>query len=392
MGKNIYKSTLIFFIGVVLSNIICGCFEDRKEKKVTEALRELVVEAEIPLLQIEYHSPHWTYFAQIEKDLCITGAENEDVAVGLINNKGIKPASAGKTALFPEGAVFQAASLSKVVFAYIVMKMCDKGEIDLNTPLYKYFEREGKSGIDRFENQEYAKMITAQMVLRHRTGLPNWSTSPSSEEWPLSTIVFKHHPDSAFGYSGEGFAYLQRAVECIKGDDIEHIAIEEVFIPLGMEHTSYQWISSYDSLNVCGNPFPRANTAYTLRTTAHDYSKFLSALLEGKGLSKKMHEMFFTPDATNAVRYCDNKRECDSTIFWGLGLGIEKNPNFGNVIWHWGDNGKYKSLFILIPSTGESLVYFANNSTAHSIIDKITPLFFESTDPFALSEWINEES
>lgn len=63
--------------------------------------------------------------------------------------------------------VFQAASLSKPVFAYIVLRMADRGEIDLDTPLYKYI------GIEKFDNQEYARQLTARIVLSHATGLLN---------------------------------------------------------------------------------------------------------------------------------------------------------------------------------------------------------------------------
>src|SRR6266404_2332314 len=37
-----------------------------------------------------------------------------------------------------EQSVFEAASMSKPVFAYLVMKMVDKGLLNLDTPLYKY--------------------------------------------------------------------------------------------------------------------------------------------------------------------------------------------------------------------------------------------------------------
>ena len=99
--------------------------------------------------------------------------------------------------------VFQAASLSKVVFAYGVLKLVDQGNLDLDTPLSKYVP-------EYVKNDYRINAITARLVLTHRTGFPNWR--PDGQ--PL-VIHFK--PGDRFSYSGEGFVYLQRAIEKITG-------------------------------------------------------------------------------------------------------------------------------------------------------------------------------
>jgi CubicO group peptidase (beta-lactamase class C family) len=145
-----------------------------------------------------------------------------------------------------DSSIFQAASLSKPLFAYIVMKMVDKGEIDLDTPICQYTD------IERFEDKEMAAILTPRMVLSHTTGLPNWSAKSSSDEWPTSVIKFKYPADSCFSYSGEGFAYLQRAIEAIRGTSLDVIAREEVFVPLRMNSTSFGWLPQYDSIALDG--------------------------------------------------------------------------------------------------------------------------------------------
>lgn len=292
----------------------------------------------------------------------------------------------------PDTAIFQAASLSKVVFAYIVMRLADRGEIDLDKPLHLYTD------IDRFADKANARKLTAKMVLTHRTGLPNWSASPSSTKWPTSTIDFIHAVDSCFGYSGEGFAFLQRAVEAIKGKGIDEIAREEVFGPLGMSRSSYEWKGCYDTLAVDGfnakgenkgkGKHPRANVGYTLRSCASDYAKFLDALLNGEGLSDEMAKLMFTPSTGNAVRYAGKHRECDNHIAWAMGLGTEHSSELGKVLWHWGNNSTFKALFVLLPERDSYLVYFTNSNHGHDIINDMTALFLKNKNPFVLNEWI----
>ena len=56
---------------------------------------------------------------------------------------------------------FEAASLSKVVFAYAVLKLADQGKIDLDAPLQHYLEAPYIQGDPRINK------ITARMVLSH---------------------------------------------------------------------------------------------------------------------------------------------------------------------------------------------------------------------------------
>jgi CubicO group peptidase (beta-lactamase class C family) len=72
--------------------------------------------------------------------------------------------------------VFEVGSMSKQVFAYAVMKLHEKGVLDLDTPLTKYTKQrfiEGDSRLDR---------ITARHVLSHTTGLPDWRTKRAAED------------------------------------------------------------------------------------------------------------------------------------------------------------------------------------------------------------------
>lgn len=361
-GKSYSKSLIIY--------------QDNRDV-LNEKLARIIKSNSIPQFQLNYSEPNFKY------------------EVGIINPYFLDTAASAIVAVNEDDstAIFQAASLSKVLFACIVLRMYERGEIDLDMPLYKYTD------IDRFVDKEKAKKLTARIILQHRTGIKNWCASPSSDEWPTSPITFIREVDSCFGYSGEGIAFLQRAVESIKKKPIQKIAEEEIFIPLRMRHTAYDWIPCYDSLAVPGHNSEgvnrgtrkglKANTAYTLRTNAKEYAYFLDMLFFGDLLKPQTKEMMFTPNKMNAIYNQQKPRSCDYKMYWGLGIGIEKNENHGDILWHWGDNGNFKALFIYIPKEKKRLVYFTNSAHGHDIIDSITSLFFNDLQPFYISSWIN---
>src|SRR5207247_310374 len=145
--------------------------------------------------------------------------------------------------------VFEAASTSKPVFAYAVMKLCERGVLDLDTPLTKYTSERFLEGDPRLD------LITARHVLSHTTGFPNFR----SKEKPLA-IHFT--PGEKWSYSGEGYSYLQSVVTHLIGDRVnpkdcdtfeagfEVCATEpsidaymkaNVLVPFGMASSGYVW-------------------------------------------------------------------------------------------------------------------------------------------------------
>lgn len=310
-----------------------------------------------------------------------------------------------------DSTIFQAASLSKVIFAYTVLRLVDQGVLELDVPLMSYYDE------PRFrtpENREMAKKLTARMVLSHRTGLPNWAASPSSDEWPDSEIIFKTAPaedgdtTEMYTYSGEGYAYLQRVVEHLTGLTLNELASREVFEPFEMPYTWYGWRESYEGMVTRGHQtdgtpaniirYPRANSAYTLMTCAGDYSKFLKALAGGKGLKPETFAEMTTPQYEDGdfLRIYSN-----IPISWGLGVGLTDD----GAIWHWGDNGSFKAFFAIYPSnevqTGVSgrdyskgenfLVYFANSRNGLKILPQMLDIYFpdESLQVHQIPLWLD---
>ena len=375
---------LLVAVAVILTATLpAGCSENKekamesRQAAFEDSLLAIIRESNIPMIQVKYTEPGDSIYVQV----------------------GVTPWSTDTIAKpdYEKEAVFQAASLSKVVFAYTVLKMYDKGEIDIDRPLYEYTD------IDRFVDKDMAKKLTARLILMHRSGIDDWAASPSSDEWPTAPIKFTFPVDSIFGYSGEGYAFLQRAVEAIKGKDIQSIAKEYVFDPLDMPFSSYEWIPEYEGIATASTKrsgestgvrqFPRQNVAYTLRTCANDYSTFIRAIMEGKGLSQTSHALMITPCSGPATQFPPKVRPVDQkqSIFWGLGIGIEENPQWGRILWHWGDNGNTKALFVILPSQKKTLVYFANSGAGHDIVNQVLSLFLGKDGKSDIQDWIQQE-
>ena len=137
-----------------------------------------------------------------------------------------------------DDTVFEAASMTKPVFAYTVLRLVDRGVLDLDTPLYTYLPYEDIAHDDRY------KLITARMVLTHRTGFPNWRTGK---------LDIKFTPGTQVSYSGEGFVYLGKVVEHLTGKKLVDLCREEVFAPLGIENASLVWNEDVARLTATGH-------------------------------------------------------------------------------------------------------------------------------------------
>lgn len=292
--------------------------------------------------------------------VCIRDNKVESFNLGTISKGSDKKVTAN--------TIFEAASLSKCVFAYAVLRLYDRGIIDLDTPLEHYI-----GTYERFDpaDPRYSK-ITARMVLRHTTGLPNWGNDT------VAKLIFT--PDSTYSYSGEGFQYLQRVVEKLTKKTLNEIAQQEVFVPLGMNNSSYTWTEKFDSLSAFGNSPDAVNghksqrAAASLLTNAGDYAIFLKALMDGTGLKAKTHQMMF--EKQSAGNWFHHRvTEANKHIWWGLGIGLEENET-GRWIWQWGDNGDFKGFCIANPKKKEALIYLTHSNWGLHIATDVLNTFF----------------
>jgi len=288
-----------------------------------------------------------------------------------------------------ENTIFEAASLSKPVFAYGVLKLVDEGKLDLDAPLSRYLPKPYIEGDPRL-NQ-----ITTRIVLSHRTGFPNWRG-----DHPLA-IHFT--PGERFSYSGEGFVYLQKVVEQITGKPLNDYMTEAVFKPLGMASSSYVWRSDFDARtalphDAAGQPGDKfkpddSNAASSLHTTARDYALFMEALLAGNGLKPQTLHAMETPQIAvdPSCRNCTEQtpKQLSRTVLWGLGIGIQQTAQ-GESLWHWGDNGSFKCYVVAYPKQKIGAVFFMDGENGLGIVPELLRISIGGDQPAA--HWIDYDA
>ncbi|SMC29877.1 CubicO group peptidase, beta-lactamase class C family [Andreprevotia lacus DSM 23236] len=249
-------------------------------------------------------------------------------------------------------SVFQAASLSKPVFAYAVLKLAQEGMLDLDTPLVHYLPQGylhvqntfafGQPPVtDRVAAPEL-QAVTARMLLQHTAGLPNWSDG---------ALAFDFPPGSSWQYSGEGYVLLQRVLESITHQTLDDLMQQRVFAPLGMRNSAFRWQPRFAPAFVPGMPrymaLPEALAPLSLHTSARDYATFLAALLADRQLLQQITQ------APAPV-------QPGLGLAWGLGWGIEHGEQ-DTYLWQWGNNPGYRAFAMASVNTGDAVVILTNS-------------------------------
>lgn len=297
--------------------------------------------------------------------------------------------------------LFEGASLGKPVCAWVTLRIVGAGAFDLDRPLSSYAPP-GANGADARANK-----ITARHVLTHTTGLPNWRTLKG----PLVPLS---NPGTSFSYSGEGFFWLQRALEEVGGMPWERLVAEHVFRPAGMTSSTYVWqpmlraqmASGYDSdgkrLDVYATigerldgvarqwkkpmaewraddaeravaeglpelaPLPlysMPNAAGSLLTTVDDYTRFLQHVLDGANGSLGVPAALWREMVTPKV-------QLNSALSWGLGWGVQREEH-GDAIWHWGANGTFRNFALLDLRDRRAVVVLTNSANGTKVYPRV---------------------
>jgi CubicO group peptidase (beta-lactamase class C family) len=150
-------------------------------------------------------------------------------------------------------------------------------------------------------------------------------------------------------------------IEDVSGKPFSEFMRKEVFDPLGMAHTSYDW---YIIKSTVATPYDEKGNAWPhyqyvehgsggIYTTASDLAKFVSLLVTKKLSAKPLlkaeaiQQMITAAEATNG--------------FYGLGVKMFPVSKNEMLLSHDGANEGWRANYLLQPQKGDGVILLANS-------------------------------
>jgi CubicO group peptidase (beta-lactamase class C family) len=284
--------------------------------------------------------------------------------------------------------LFEAASLTKPLFAYGVYTLVRDKRIELDRPLFEYLEEPAIKGDD-----ERLRGITARMVLSHTSGIPNKIT----RRWGMTAfeieasnapdpVKLEFEPGSNIRYSGEAYNYLQHIVEIITGQRLDLFMKDTVLGPLAMNESFFVWDDTKETsfaiphdesgraVNEWQWRFREPMAAGTLITTIADYAKFLSAMLSNRKFNHSMPtQNLLTTEIDKMLQPQFKSKEGFS---WSLGWGLEERQN-ETFFWQWGDKPGFQHFAAGSRSRKKAIVVLTNGQNGQNICRPIVEAVFQ---------------
>ncbi|TMC73610.1 MAG: beta-lactamase family protein [Chloroflexi bacterium] len=168
------------------------------------------------------------------------------IAIGVLHNGDEDTATYGVTNLenpLPVDAdtLFQIGSITKTMTATIVMRLVERGSLDLDAPIRRYLPE------FRVRDEDAAKRATLRHLVTHTGGwLGDWFADFGKGDDALTRYVAAMADldqltplGEIWHYSNSSFAVLGRLVELVTDKTYEAAARELLFIPLGMTRSFF---------------------------------------------------------------------------------------------------------------------------------------------------------
>jgi CubicO group peptidase (beta-lactamase class C family) len=266
---------------------------------------------------------------------------------------------------------FNVASITKTVTAETVLRLVAEGKLDLDAPLAPYW-------VDPdIANDPRREQLTARMVLNHTSGFPNWRFFR-----PDGKLAFENSPGLIYGYSGEGFEYLARAVENKLRRPFPRLVETYLFKPIGMKGSTLEihregltnLARPVDERGVFPGYYCRPNgacrkeggysAADDMITTVPDYARFLISVMNEEGYDSKLaaerNRVQTDKEKERAVDCKANGTSaCPRSQGYGLGFEVIDYGEF-KVVGHGGSDWSELALAYFYQPSNDAVIVFLN--------------------------------
>jgi len=295
-------------------------------------------------------------------------------------------------------SAFRIASMTKSFTAMAILKLRDEGKLDLDDPVYNY--------IPEMKDQKYlttdAPHITIRQLLTHDAGFPEdnpWGDRQLaiSDEAMISMIKkgisFSNIPGIAYEYSNMGFAMLGYIIKKVSGLPYEKYITDNIFIPLKMTHTFWDFKDVPPDLLAHG--YNRLNGPLTEETllaggaygamggmisSIEDFSKYVAVHLSAwppsndpetgpvkRSSIRDMQHPWNIPDLNLKYKY-PGGQACPLVSAYGFGLRWIKDCKGRVNVGHSGGLPGFGSNWKIFPDYGIGIVSFINLTYAPASI------------------------
>jgi len=276
--------------------------------------------------------------------------------------------------------VFRVGSITKTFTAIAVMQLWERGLVDLDAPASEYLR-----AFQLIPARADFRPATVRHLLTHTAGLGYWRrlsdllrpgigsglragrTVPSLPDYYRKGLPLEVEPGSKWVYSNHGFAVLGQLVEDVSGQPLGQYLREQVFGPLGMEHTDLDRSERVGTRLATGYVMRSAGLkpvadrglltpgAGAVCSTAADMARYVAALIrEGAG----EHGSVLKP-ATLASMFQPHYRLHPRVP--GMGLGFELGEESGHsTVGKTGVVPGFHSAMVLAPEDGAGVVVLTN--------------------------------
>ena len=279
-----------------------------------------------------------------------------------------------------DSTLYNVASLTKPIFAELVLHLAAAGPLSLDEPMAPYWTDPDVAADPR------SRRFTPRLALSHQLGFANWRRETEG----VLRIGFE--PGTQFRYSGEGYEYARRFVQNRTGASVDSLARQYVFGPLGMRDIAFTrqpWFAGRVAIPMgpegrWGDPAVEdtANGADNIHTTVGDYARFVAAVMDREGLPAALAAQRDSIHATSSET-CDPARVpvCPTRIGYGLGWSIfEYADPSQTVLWHSGADWGEKAIAFYFPNRREGAVLLTNGANGFMPIIEAALLLTEGTD------------
>ena len=287
---------------------------------------------------------------------------------------------------------FQAASVSKPVTAWGVLRLVEQGRIGLDDPVVGHL-RHWHPPPSPFQ----AGSITVRRLLSHTAGLsvhgyagqppdrplPPIAASLSGEGGGSFPVELLDAPGRRWLYSGGGYSVLQLLVEELSGRPFADFMQAEVLEPLGMTASSFQWqrtaATAYphdaDGGRIPDSAFAE-QAAAGLMTTAPDLARFVAAALPGPDGEPPGRGVLSPAGVRLAVTAAPATEGR-----WGLGYGLGLLPSGDRLAYHEGANHGWRAGLALLPDRRAGIAVLANGDGGTAPINAVVQQWLALATP-----------